>query len=206
MSHTGRAGARRRSSSEPSDLLASYRRALGLAAVAIVRTHKGIGVCVDAAESGEDESATAVNMVVARWWCRSAADAKRVAAAANARMNRGASPSFSLSQAAAAYGRSNEGAELEFGCASVAAAANRLGIAVQTDDEIAEEARTVAARVDAELQKLQACGGLRSINGAYRNYRLQARAGGERALRYGEWMSKFREDLIRQIAETLRSL
>jgi hypothetical protein len=179
---------------------------LRLAAVAIAHGEEGIDVCVDAVTSGEDESATPVNQVAARWWCRSAADAARIAAAAKARLDRHGPPSCDLPEGAGSCGRAEDSRELAVASASVAAAANRLGIALSSDDEIAQEAGTIAARVDAELQRMHACGGLKSINGAYRSYRLEAQGRGEAALRYDEWMSNFREKLIRQVAAMLRSL
>jgi hypothetical protein len=65
-------------------------------------------------------------------------------------------------------------------------------------------ALAVAARVDAELGRLQVSGGLKSVNASYREYRLQASARGERVLRYADWMDRYKADLIRQIAENLR--
>ena|GEM_PF-6925590 len=65
-------------------------------------------------------------------------------------------------------------------------------------------AMDVAARVEAEIARLQANGGLKSVNASYRQYRLQASARGEPAIRYANWMQRYKADLIRQIAENLR--
>ena len=73
-----------------------------------------------------------------------------------------------------------------------------------SDDEIRRDAMAVAARVDAELARLQACGGLKSVNASYRQYRLAASARGEPAIRYADWMDRYKADLIREIAENLR--
>lgn len=83
-------------------------------------------------------------------------------------------------------------------------AAKKLAIALLSEDEIAAEARNVAVRIEAELQKQQANGGLKSVNQAYRSYRLETSARGERVLRYDEWMRKYKENLVRQVAASLR--
>ena len=77
---------------------------------------------------------------------------------------------------------------------------------LQSDDEIAAEAALVAARVAEEMQRLQQSGELKSVNQAYRNYRLGATARGERVVRYVEWMRKYKENLVRQAASALRDM
>jgi hypothetical protein len=88
----------------------------------------------------------------------------------------------------------------------VADAAHRLGVALFSDDDIARHAAEVAARIDAELQKLKESGGLRSVNQAYKAYRLKTTGRGGRVLRYDEWMRRYRADLVRQAAAALREL
>lgn len=73
-----------------------------------------------------------------------------------------------------------------------------------TDDEIRRGALTVAARFDAEIARLHAAGGLKSVNRSYRQYRLDASARGERVMRYADWMERYKADLIREIAANLR--
>ena len=75
---------------------------------------------------------------------------------------------------------------------------------MQTDEDIAAEAATVVSRIALEMQKQQQSGELKSVNQAYRSYRLDANARGERALRYDAWMQRYREDLVRQVAAALR--
>jgi hypothetical protein len=89
---------------------------------------------------------------------------------------------------------------------AVLAAARRLNVLLQSDDEIAAEAALVAARVAEEMQRLQQSGELKSVNQAYRNYRLGATARGERVVRYVEWMRKYKENLVRQAASALRDM
>lgn len=62
----------------------------------------------------------------------------------------------------------------------------------------------VAARVDAEIERMQRAGELKSVNKSYRNYRLNASAQGERVLRYAEWIQRYKANLVREIAANLR--
>ncbi len=120
-----------------------------------------------------------------RLWCRREAEASCIAAAAAMIVRR--KPDGDIGEA-------------------IRAAAKKLGVAVQTDDEIAVEAMTVAARIALEMRKQQQSGELKTINQAYRSYRLEASARGERALRYDAWMQRYCEDLVRKAAATLRQL
>jgi hypothetical protein len=67
-------------------LVAAYREGLGLAVVALMRGPAGVRIA--AAKQGIDGLPEAADVVAARWWCRRAADAKQVAAAATARLRR----------------------------------------------------------------------------------------------------------------------
>jgi len=107
-------------------------------------------------------------------------------------------------EVAVARGRAEESAALSLACTAVLAAAKRLNIVLQSDQEVIGEAMKVAARVDAEMQKQLQSGGLKSVNKAYRTYRLETGARGERVLRYDEWMRKYKENLVRQVAFALR--
>lgn len=62
----------------------------------------------------------------------------------------------------------------------------------------------VAARVDAELERMQRAGALKSVNQSYRAYRLETSARGERILPYAQWMERYKANLIREIAANLR--
>ena len=73
-----------------------------------------------------------------------------------------------------------------------------------SDAELRAGALAVAARVDAEIARLQAGGGLKSVNTSYRRYRLETSARGERVLRYADWMDRYKADLIREIAGNFR--
>jgi hypothetical protein len=73
-----------------------------------------------------------------------------------------------------------------------------------SDDRIRSDAMMVAARVDAEIERMQRAGELKSINKSYRNYRLNASAQGKRVLRYAEWMQRYKANLVREIAANLR--
>ncbi len=158
-------------------MAAAYREGLGLAAVIAVREQGGVRII--AAALGGDEHGHV------RLWCRCEAEAECVATAATRILRR--KPNAEPGEA-------------------ILAAAKKLGIAVQTDDEIATEAMTVAGRVALEMQRQQQSGELKSVNQAYRSYRLEASARGERALRYDAWIARYREDLVRQVAATLRQI
>lgn len=161
---------------------AAYREGLGLAAVVVVGDTDGTGIAVFAASQ---VAPAAAETVQAHWWCRRAVEAEGVAAAA-ARLLRRRTDDRALPGAA------------------VAEAAKKLGIAIFSDEEIAAEADSVIARVEAEMQKQQQSGALKSVNRAYRAYRLETSARGERVLRYDEWIRKYKESLIRQVASALR--
>ena len=187
-------------------LAAAYREGLGLAAVAVIRGPAGIRI--SAAVRGDHGPFAAAESVQARWWCRRATEAARVAAAATARMRRRESRAGGATPSTAAFAcvEADASPTVLLACASVEAAAKRFNIVLRSDDEILDEAMNIAARVDAEMQKLQHSGGLKSINKAYRRYRLEASGRGERVLRYDEWMRKYRENLVRELASTLRYL
>lgn len=162
---------------------AAYCEGLGLAAIAVIADADGARIV--AFPSADESRALAAEAVLARWWCRRIAEAEIVAAAAARKLRR-------QSNNAACAG------------AAVSEAARRLGIVLQCDDEIGAEAMKVAVRIDAEMQKQQQSGGLKTVNRSYRTYRLETGARGERVLRYDEWMRKYKENLVRQVAAALR--
>jgi hypothetical protein len=181
-------------------VVAAYREGLGLAGIAIIREAAGACVAVIGASDSNPDVDTNIQI---RWWCRRAADAERVASAAALRMRRlelrggGASSSPRLAEDSSVFSSARD---------AVLAAARRLNILLQSDDEIAAEAVVVADRVDAEVERLQQSGGLKSVNQAYRNYRIEATARGERIVRYAEWMRKYKENLVQQAASALRHI
>jgi hypothetical protein len=181
---------------EQNAFAAAYRDGLGLACIAVRCTSAGITISL-----GDENRAG----MAARWWCRRAADAARIAASARAKMHRRESNAASV----AAAGDSSidcDSQEMSFACAALADAARRHGVALFSDDDIAAHAAEVAAHIDAELKKLKESGGLKSVNQAYKAYRLETTGRGERVLRYDEWMRRYRADLVRQTAAALREL
>ena len=159
---------------------AAYREGLELTAVVAVQDASGVRIIAVAAG---DDAAAADQQEQVRLWCRREAAANCVAAAATRILRRKAD-----GDAASA----------------ILAAAKKLDIAVQSDEEIAADAMTVATRVALEMQRQQQSGKLKSLNRSYRSYRLEAIARGERALRYDAWIARYREDLVRKVAATLR--
>jgi hypothetical protein len=182
-------------------VVTAYREGLGLAGIAIVCEAAGAGVAaIGPADANPDIEAK----IQIRWWCRRAADAERVAATAALRTRRlelrsggASSPLGVVAEDSRAFSSA---------CDAVLAAARRLNVLLQSDDEIADEAAVVAERVEAEVERSQQSGELKSVNQAYRNYRLEATALGERIVPYAEWMRKYKENLVRQAASALRHI
>ena len=83
-------------------------------------------------------------------------------------------------------------------CDAVLAAARRLNVVLQSDDEITEEASRVVASIDAKIEAARQSGELKPVNKKYKNYRREAKERGEPAMRYDEWMLKYRENLVRR--------
>lgn len=181
-------------------LVAAYCEGLELTAVALIRGPTGLRVTA----MSRDSPVAADAPVEARWWCRRATEAANVAAVANARLRRRSpgenSPTTPNSMD---HPRGGE-TETPPGVETITQAARKLHIVLQTEQEIIGEAMTAVARVDEEIEKLQRSGGLKSINKSYRAYRIEASARGERIIRYSEWMSKYRANLVRELAAMLR--
>jgi hypothetical protein len=160
------------------DVVEAYRQGLGLAAVAVIGQADEIRIAV---------TSNAAEAVQARWWCRRVADAERVAKAATARLRRHA----------AGEGLSNPGD-------SVAAAARQLDIVLASDEETIAAANDAASRIDQEIERMQQRGELKAVNASYRQYRIDASSRGEKVVPYRQWMRKYRANLVRALAATLR--
>lgn len=184
--------AARRESRARAALVAAYREGLGLAAVAVIRSPAGIRIA--AVELGGDAGASAAQeLIEQQWWCRRAAEADRLAAAAAARLRR---------RESRATGRSHDlPAEI---AAVVENAAQRLAIVVYSGADILREAEAIIVRVEREIENLRQAGEMKPINRAYSFHRVQASARGETMLPYAEWLNKYKQNLVRQLAEALR--
>jgi hypothetical protein len=194
-------GTAKLASGECASLVAAYREGLGLACIAIISEAAGPRIVVITAGGGDPDAQTDAQI---RWWCRRTAEAERVASAAGRRMRRLESRNAGLSSSPERVAEDLHA--LSLARDAVLAAARRLNVLLQSDDEIAAEAALVAARVAEEMQRLQQSGGLKSVNQAYRSYRLEATARGERVARYADWMRKYKENLVRQAASALRDM
>jgi hypothetical protein len=190
------AGVARLPSAERAGFILAYREGLALACITIICDAAGTRISATAPIDHEGDS------IRARWWCRRAADAGRVAVAAMRQTRRRVSRDAGMLSAHKPPAEDSR----SVACDAVLAAASRLNVVLQSDDEIAAEALLVAARVDAEIEKLQQSGGLKSLNKSYRSYRLEANARGERIVRYREWMRRYRDNLVRQAARALRNI
>ena len=198
------AAVERRGPRDRSVLIAAYREGLGLAAVVVTCGAGGVRVSAVGQGNGGAPGAAAAE---ARWWCRRAADAERVAAAAMRRLRRcdsrdGGAPAAPERVASPAPGDASDA--LALAAEAIAGAAKRLNIALLSDDEVTAAAMTAVARVDEEIERLQRSGDLKTVNASYRAYRLETSARGETTLRYAEWVNKYRENLVRQLAAALR--
>lgn len=185
-------------------LIAAYREGLELTAVAVVRGRDGILITV--IRAGEAGLLEPGGEVAAQWWCRRAADADTVARAATARLTRhGSHDRVPVADAAAKPAASgNRSDELSLAERVIADVAEQRNITLHSDEEIATAALAAAALVDAKLEELQRAGELKSVNRSYRNYRTEASARGEKVQPYAEWLGKYRENMVRQLASVLR--
>jgi hypothetical protein len=168
-------------------LTAAYREGLALAAVAVIAGPGGVRISV----AQDDGALQPGETVVARWWCRRAAEAECVADSAGRSLRRLRDKSSDESS------RASE---------SVIRAAGQLAVSLQSDADIKQEAMRASARLDEEIAKQQRAGALKSVNQSYRQYRLDAAARGERVLPYAKWMDRYKIKLIREIAANLRHL
>jgi hypothetical protein len=194
----------RRESRRRAALVAAYREGVGLAAVAMIRSSAGIHIT--AAGNGGDGLLAPGDAVEAQWWCRRSVDAARVAAAATARLRRGESKDGAPNPSAASLSLlpGNISAAFLLAERAIAAAAKRCNVTLYSDEETSAAAMAIIVRVDAEIERLQYAGDLKSVNRSYRIYRTEAAARGEKVLRYAEWISKYKEKLVRELAAALR--
>lgn len=179
-----------RDRAERARLVAAYRQGLGLAAIAVIAGPDGVRIV--AGEQAEDEKIAATESLQARWWCRRLSEADDIAAAATARLRRDAPETSAAAK--------------DFANAAIARVAKRRAVDLYADDEVAAHAANAITRIDAELEQLRRCGDLRTVNKSYQSYRLEAAARGERVVPYAQWMLGYKENLVRQLAATLRHL
>ncbi len=188
----------RRQSKGRAALVAAYREGLGLAAVAVIRGPGGIRVAAIGLGGNAGPSA-ALEIIEQHWWCRRAAEAERLAAAAMARWRRHESRTDARPAASAASHDSPADIAV-----AVENAAQRLAIVVYSDHDISREAEGIIARVEDEIEKLRQVGEMKTVNRGYRSYRMQASARGQKVLPYAEWLNKYKQNLVRELATALR--
>jgi len=141
------------------------------------------GVRIATVEPCGDVGHSRASDIAETWWCRRGADAQRLAVAATTRLRR---------------------CESCDAAAAVEHAAKRLAVAVFSDQDIARAAEAVIARVEDEIETLRQAGELKTVNRAYRRYRIEAAACGDAALPYARWFDKYKQNLVRQLAAALR--
>jgi hypothetical protein len=189
--------AARREAKNRAALIEAYRRGLGLAAIVIVSEDTGFRI----ATAGEPESPAAAgrDAAVRRWWCRRTADAERIVASVSRSLRREA-----RADAAASPPSNAHAPALENLSASVESAARRLGVALYSDEHVADDAGNIIARVKEQMESLKRAGELKSVNQSYRAYRLQASARGEKAAPYTDWLNQYKANVVRELAAALR--
>jgi hypothetical protein len=191
--------ARRRASPSRAALIEAFYQGAELAAIAVICDAAGIRV---AAANHDGEGMLEPGEAIAlRWWCRRGPDAAKVADVATARLRRG-EPKARAANAAA--GTASVAAPLRMAQTAIEAAAKQCGVMLHPDDEIDAVATAIVARLDQEIERLQQRGELKSVNRSYRIYRTELAARGEKVLLYGEWMKKYKENLVRQLAAAWR--
>jgi hypothetical protein len=200
----------RLSAREQAGLIAAFRRGLGLAGLAVIRTPQRIrfaavgpdGVCAVAPDE----------MSEARFWCRRAADAERIVASASSKLLRQARddtrrctahPPLAPSQPSGRASDPPTSFPPEADQALMSAAV-RFQVALYSNEEVVAEAMAAIARVEEELESLQRTGALKSVNRSYRTYRQDSSARGEKVVSYAGWFAKYKENLVRQLAAALR--
>lgn len=200
------AAVERREAKSRAALVAAYREGLGLAALAVTDGPAGTRI-VAVGDSSDRADASPGDPAVTPWWCRRAADAERVAAAATAQLRR-----IELRDDPAGPSAAKVGAKLHVKVcyspgeisAVIARAAKRLCVVVYSDQDISADAQRIIARVEEEIENLRRAGQLKSVNRSYRTYRMEAAARGEKAAPYAVWFDKYKAKLVRDLAASLR--
>jgi hypothetical protein len=196
-------GAARRQARERAVLIAAYREGLGFAAIVATGSPVSFRAVAPAPTCGD--AARAAETAGVRWWCRRERDAERVCAAATARMRRRQSCDEATHPAGddSEPGRSTPSAPplVE---EAIIAAAKKLDVTLYSDEDIAAEAEAIIARVEDEIERLRCSGQFKSVNSAYRAHRMEASARGGKVVPYAEWLSKYKANLVRQLAGALR--
>jgi hypothetical protein len=168
-------------------LIAAYREGLALAGVAVIKSPDGLRIKTVA----QDSALAPGESLVARWWCRRAAEAECIADSAARSFRRA---------------HKNSPDECSVACNSIARAAERLAVEIRDDADVDAEATRAIARLDAEIATQMRTGALKSVNRSYRQYRLDASSRGERVRPYAKWLDGYKVKLMREIAANLRHL
>jgi hypothetical protein len=195
----------RRESTGQAALVAAYCEGLGLTPIAVIRKTAN-RVYISAGGNRADSLPAPGDKIEAIWWCRRSADAARVADAATARLQRCESKhgASNLSAPTSFDSPGNISAALQRADKAIAAAARQCNVTLYTDEETLAAAKAMIARVDEEIGRLRQTGELRSVNRSYRSYRTEAVVRGESAMPYIKWLNKYKANLLRQLAATLR--
>lgn len=185
-----------RKADDEAALIAAFRQGFGLAGLAIVQSPQRIRVAVVGPDGVGALAADETGGV--RFWCRHAANAERIVASAASKLRR---PSADVEPRAAPGAASPFPPEAE---QALITAAERLHVVLYADEEITGQAVAAIARMEEELASLQRAGGLKSVNRSYRTYREDSSARGEKIVPYAQWLRKYKQNLIRQLAAELR--
>jgi hypothetical protein len=192
------AAAARRAAKSRAALIAAYREGLGLAAIVAICDGAGTSI-VAIGEGGANATPAPQAAIAARWWCRNAKDAERVAAAATSRLRRRESR-----DEAARSSSTTSALAVDDLSAVIESTAKRLRVVLYSDEDICTDAEMIIVRVEEEIERLRRTGEMKSVNQSYRAYRLEATARREKAAPYADWFNKYKANLVRELAAVLR--
>ena len=196
-------GAARRQAKERAVLIAAYRGGLGFAAIVATGAPVSLRVLAPVPTCG-DAAYAAAPTAAAHWWCRRERDAERVCAATTRlRRRQSCDEATHLARDHSEPSHSAPSAPPLVEEAMIAAA-KKLNVTLYSEEDIAAEAEQIVARVKEEIDTLRCSGRFKSVNSSYRAHRMEASARGEKVVPYAEWLSKYKANLVRQLAGALR--
>lgn len=128
---------------------------------------------------------------VRAWWVRDLDRASLLAAECSAEMRRLNIPPRRQSAFVC---------ELAIATRVIEQTALALGVLLHDDASVRAIAASAVAKLEHELQVLQGAGGMKSVNKAYREYRLAKTAAQEKYIGYSRWLFEYKANVIEAVA------